>query len=136
MGFFSNLFTGGEGFAAANNALLAEYMISQLPQESKRKIANKVIEMAFGAGFRGQRSDFVAFFCGAERIPQLNLIGFAIMRLEMPIGLPNEDWMPVKNPFVVSVSQNKIDSRRLALQREHGLNLNIGIDSIDLWEWV
>lgn len=108
MGFISNLFAGalgaGSGVAGAHNAHLAELVIQDMSEDDKKKVADEVINMgAIASSHRVSSEYFCDMFNDMERIYQLNIIALALARLNIH-QLPNDSWMPVKNPFAMNIS--------------------------------
>lgn len=140
MGFISNLFAGalgaGSGVAGAHNAHLAELVIQDMSEDDKKKVADEVINMgAIATAHRVSSEDFCDMFNSKERIYQLNIIALALARLNIH-KLPNDSWMPVKNPFAMNISQNDIEVNATYLLRKHNLNVSIADWKIDINEWI
>ena len=127
MGFLKRLF-GVAGFAPATNALLAEYMYSNLDEFEQATIRNYAVQAFRNGGFPRMNDDVIREHLNTlDRLTQLNFIVYGFIEDDMPPSLKNEFWHKVRNPMIEceSITESVLWSVNRRLKNDHNVEFEI-----------
>lgn len=134
MGLFSFLFKGNSGFAAATNALLAEYMLSNLTGDQKNKLRAQIAHIFRAGGFPGLSEEFIRTkFNSQPRAVQLNFVALALNDLGINPPFRGEFWHEVKNPFLPNIyDAADLEAVQARLSNQHRVHFQLATGSLDI----
>jgi len=125
MGFFTTLFRGTKGFAAATNALLAEVTLPTLGANQRSRLRVQILHVLRSGGMTSRADEqLLEFFNNQPRLVQLNLVAIACADLNIPPIVFGEIWHEVRNPFLpqiydeadlMAVSHRILNQRRVKI---------------------
>jgi hypothetical protein len=129
MGLFGWL-SGTDKYGAAQSALIAKYMYNQMSPAEREDIRLKAIEVLQYGGFPPEYA--------AERIDRLNeLERFCLYSTTMAMaGIPpalkgilyNDEWYPIKNPFVALIKADKqLMAAQYEIHKKHGIRISLSL---------
>lgn len=128
MGFLKGLFTGGRGYAAAQNAAAAEYIFNKISIIDKININSKIIDI-FRSGMNSNLSEdqIAKKFDNLDRITQLNFIAIAVAEIGEWDFMNLPKPMEVRNPFrdAALVDKSDIIVAQKTIQRTTGEDIKI-----------
>ncbi|WP_425221733.1 hypothetical protein [Pseudomonas sp.] len=132
MGFFSSLFRGTKGFAAATNALLAEHMLPTLTEAQGDDIREQIAYiLSAGGGMHMDREQVYIQFNSLPRVMQLNLIALALNDLGVSPPFKGEFWHEVRNPFLPNIyNPSDFEAVQSRLSHQHGIHFHLPVEPI------
>jgi hypothetical protein len=126
MGWFRGFVPRTKNLPGANNAVLAEHALSlvELVPENPfaRELARTIIQTL--RPLTSSEDRIVKTFNGEKRLIQLNMISRALAYTQPP-DLPGEDWLEVRNPFILQTADDEIKLIATQLQKKHGVSVVI-----------
>jgi hypothetical protein len=136
MGLLSFLLKGNKGFAAANNALLAEHMLPSLTTQQKQRVQGQILHIYRAGGFPNISEDFVyTDFNSQPRLVQLNLIAMALNDLNIEPPLKGEFWNEVRNPFRPDIyDQRDMEAVQARLSNQHKIHFQVAQGPMNLMD--
>jgi hypothetical protein len=135
MGILSKLFglSGEAKHAAAMNALVAKYLLSQMSEEQCQAVYEKVQTLLFRDGQLTQE-EAAWLLEGNERV----FFGFAALALmELGIAPPDEiwRWVRIRNPFgALLEADREIEIARIGLERQRGIRVSLAGQTQPNWK--
>ncbi len=137
MGLFD--FLSPNKYAAANNVIIAQYLVNNFTNEDRSLFKGQVIRI-LKAGGMGAAPEAVLLerFNSADKMAQLNFIALAAIDLNYPSPLQGGRFMSIRNPFreIPTDSQLHIATEQMRRANPDKAN-DIGIEfgKIDLFDW-
>jgi hypothetical protein len=126
--------------AGALNALLVEHdlgLTQLVPENPFAKTLGDGVISAMRAGVRGRfdQQHWINTFNHCDRVVQLNIVALGFNEINMPPSLRSEQWRPVSNPFVLSISISDLDKARSFFQRRYGGSWPLSNGRLAILDW-
>lgn len=129
MGIFSWL-TGTDKYGAAQNALIAKYMLSRMTDSAKDDLNRKAVDLLVSGGFpRDRAADSMTRMNEAERYCHYSMtMAMAGIPPALKGILHNDEWYPIRNPFVALLKAEKqLRAASYQIRSKYGIDLSIAL---------
>lgn len=129
MGLFGWL-SGADKYGAAQSALIAKYMFSQMSQSEREDIKNKAIDVLQYGGFpRDYAEERIDRLTEAERYC---LYSITMAMAGIPPALKGilykDEWYPIKNPFTALIGAEKqLVAAQYEIFRKYGIKISLSL---------
>ncbi len=113
-----------QAYQAALNALFAEHHLGYIELVPENSFAGELKDGILSALKVGDRTRFgtnywIKSFNRAGRLVQLNFVAMGLNELGLRPMLPGEDWLPVRNPWVIRNIESKLSKATRYIERRH-----------------
>jgi len=123
-----------------HNALLAEHSLSLIELTPENPAANRlkkaVVKTYRVSGFPNHSEEAVAeSFNALSRFEQLNILAMALNEMGWQPTLRQEQWMPVKTPFVEEIDDRSVKSVAKELSDKHKAAISLSRGRFAIKDW-